>query len=291
MTQFYLYTMPAHLQVSGEDAAEFLQSQFSRDLRSLQPGEAVYGLWLDVKGKIAADSWLHRDGGERFRIFSEHCPGSVIAEKLERHIIADDVEIESLGGAEAIALIGEGCRDGLHAADGVSAVLPGRRARDVSVECVFEGGEAREAFTRDLAGSPLRQNELDFLRMDAGVPLVPCEAGNGELPGEVGLEGSAVDLDKGCFLGQEVVARMHNLGKPTRALYLVMGSGALPDCPAAVLSESGKRAGELRSAMAVNGGWQGVALLKIRQLSGALSLAAGEGAIEVERKFSGEGAQ
>jgi glycine cleavage system aminomethyltransferase T len=58
--------------VSGEDAADFLQSQFSNDLRPFSSGQCTYGLWLDVKGKIVADSWIYCEGEEHFLVFGEN---------------------------------------------------------------------------------------------------------------------------------------------------------------------------------------------------------------------------
>ena len=92
----YPYQMSAHLEVRGEDAADFLQSQFSNDLRPFYEGQCTYGLWLDVKGKLVADSWVLCEGEEQFRIFSECCRSEHIQQKLEHHIIADDVEDEFL---------------------------------------------------------------------------------------------------------------------------------------------------------------------------------------------------
>jgi folate-binding protein YgfZ len=282
---YFTYEMSGHLIVSDEDAAEFLQSQFSANLRPLKPGQAVYGLWLDVKGKIVADSWVLCEGPERFRLFSEHCPASTIAEKLERHIIADDVVIEVLPPAPSVALIGEGAGA---AREGASALacLPGRRAVMPSVECVFESAPARAGFVQSLKGESISEARLHALRIEAGVPLVPQEAGPGELPGEVGLDRDAVDFTKGCFLGQEVVARMHNVGKPTRSLYLVRGSGGLPKCPAEITNTESKVVGELRSAYKDNDGWRGVALLKMRALTAASEIRLGEQTIVVLSEYA-----
>ena len=67
----YEYTTRTHLLVSDEDAADFLQSQFTNDLRPFEAGHATYGLWLDVKGKVIADSTVLCEGDESFRLISE----------------------------------------------------------------------------------------------------------------------------------------------------------------------------------------------------------------------------
>ncbi|MEX2044537.1 MAG: hypothetical protein WD941_04230, partial [Opitutus sp.] len=100
------------LRVGGEDAFSFLQGQFTNDLRALDTKPAVYGLWLDVKGKVVADSFVlkgrHQDG---FWIGSYASPARIIRERLESHIIADDVTVEDLTREWAgIAVFGGGVR-------------------------------------------------------------------------------------------------------------------------------------------------------------------------------------
>src|SRR5437016_12516025 len=82
----------AWLRVSGADAASFLQGQFTNDLRSLGDQPSVYGLWLNVKGKVVADSFTLRGGAaQEFWLGSYFSPAAIIRERLEGHIIADDV--------------------------------------------------------------------------------------------------------------------------------------------------------------------------------------------------------
>jgi folate-binding protein YgfZ len=284
MMQIFPYEMAAHLRVNGEDASDFLQSQFSNDLRPFEPGQATYGLWLDAKGKVVADSWVRCEGPERFRIFSEHCSSAVIVEKLERHIIADDVEIEILPPAAVVAVVGQ--EDLPLAGDWNAAVsLPGHRATEPSREYVFDTVEARDAFVRMNEAEVVSEHQIQQLRLKAGVPMVPAEIGPGELPGEGGLDVDAVAYDKGCFLGQEVVARMRNLGKATRGLYRVGGGGRVPECPQALLGDEGKVVGELRTAYPDGDSWIGVALLKIRHAASSLQLKGQVGAIQVESEF------
>jgi len=285
MMQMYPYQMTAQLRVSGEDAADFLHSQFSNDLRPFQPGLASYGLGLDVKGKVVADSWVWCAGPEEFRIFSEYCLPEIIAEKLERHIIADDVEIEVLAQPAAVAFIGAG--EGFAALplpDGALARLPGRRAVQPAWEYVFADVAGRDAFVARHAAARIAEKERQQLRLQAGVAMVPAEIGPGELPGEGGLDVDAVAFSKGCFLGQEVVARMRNLGKATRQLYLLRGEGSPPRCPATLCNADGKAAGEVRTAFPDGDGWFGVALLKLRYAAAGLQLEAGAG-IRLESKL------
>ena len=284
MTQIFPYEMTAHLSVSGEDASDFLQSQFSNELRPFRSGQAVYGLWLDAKGKVVADSWVFCEGPEHFRLFSQHCRSAVIIDKLERHIIADDVDIEILPSAPALAVVGEGS-DALFEDCRGAVILPGRRSLESSREYVFETVEARDVCAQRSGATIVSENQIQQLRWQAGVPLVPSEIGPGELPGEGGLDAGAVAFDKGCFLGQEVVARMRNVGKATRGLYRVRGQGRVPECPLKLLQDDDKAVGELRTAYPDGDGWQGVALLKVRHAAPSLQLKSAVGSVRVASEF------
>ena len=273
----YEYTPSARILVTDEDAADFLQSQFSNELRPFAPGQCSYGLWLDVKGKVVADSWILCEGAERFRIFSEHSPAQVIVGKLQQHIIADDVELEELVPLPAVSLTGAGVAEVLRqligqvpevgrfvSADGRLAVA-GRRTLAPSYEVFFESVAASDDFRSDLKAAGVEFVDKVWMqqqRLAAGIPEVPTEIGSQDLPGEGGFEVDAISFNKGCFLGQEVVARMHHVGQARRALYIVQGVGACPSCPMLLTDDAGKTMGELRSAIADSQGWLGVALLK-----------------------------
>ena len=106
--------------------------------------------------------------------------------------------------------------------------------------------------------------ERGLARIDRGRPLVPDEIGAADMPGEGGLERDAISFTKGCYLGQEVVARMHNVGKAQRALFVVRGEGAIPELPLVLTNSDSKQVGELRTAYLDDKTWQGVAILKKR---------------------------
>lgn len=287
----YPYEMTATLLVRGEDAADFLQSQFSNDLRPFSAGQCTYGLWLDVKGKILADSWVLCDSEESFWIFSEHCEGRGIMDKLEQHIIADDVELDSAPQAGGLVLMGEPGGEGFPGADAQLCSFSGRRSRMPSRELVFPDPGSRSAWMDgqdfEIVSGEWMQNE----RMKAGVPVVGVEALPGDLPAEAGLVEDAVSLTKGCFLGQEVVARMHNIGRPQRKLFTLSGSGDAPEPPGPVANEAGKSLGELRTSLrapeAGAAGWQGVAMLKSRFVACGESVALGERPATVENAYTG----
>ncbi|MDQ8193076.1 hypothetical protein QEH59_01470 [Coraliomargarita sp. SDUM461004] len=286
---FYLYSPAAHLLVTDEDAADFLQSQFTNDLRPFDTGQCCYGLWLDVKGKVIADGVVLCEGPERFRVLSERCEGADISAHLERHIIADEVELEpcvntvglelSVDGLDVLGMpIPESGRF-ISLSQGVLYGLPGGR-----YHIVVPAEDTRKLLTQSLleAGfSAISEDARGIARIRAGVPQVPQEIGASDLPGEGNLTGHAVSFTKGCYLGQEVVARMHNLGQPQRALFVVQGTGVRPSLPVALYNSEFKRVGELRSAFREAGGWCGVAILKIRFVGVGEILTLGSNSVSV----------
>ncbi|CAA6680202.1 MULTISPECIES: folate-binding protein YgfZ [unclassified Lentimonas] len=297
----YEYELAAHLLVTDEDAADFLQSQFSNELRPFEAGQCTYGLWLDVKGKVIADSVVLCEGEERFRVLSECSAAEVIEQKLEQHIIADDVEIDVLPTGASIALVGEGAEDTLSAmgyslpatdafvdVDGLR-IFRGRRSLQPCFELWSESSAVIAGLKKRIEDSGVIfvcEAQVQLARIAAGVPSVPDEIGPGDLPGEGALVGRGVSLTKGCYLGQEVVARMHNVGRPQRALFRVSGAEKAPQCPIALYSAESKKVGELRSAFSTETGWQGVALLKTRYAVVGESLNHDGGSVEIEALFS-----
>lgn len=269
---FSHYITRAHFLVTDEDSADFLQSQFTNELRPFEEGRSSYGLWLDVKGKVQGDSWILCEGEEQFRVLSERSDGGRIRSHLEKHIIADDVEIEAVEPATIFELP-------LAALDflGLSAPEEGRflqtdagnlySARNgIYNMVIFDEGSASDFKNRLEAGgfSEMEPDSRGLARLDAGVPLVPDEVGDTDLPGEGELEQDAISFTKGCYLGQEVVARMHNIGKPQRRLFIIQGEGDSPSCPLALYNSDSKQVGELRTAYRDGENWRGVAILKTR---------------------------
>jgi len=302
----YRYQPAAWMRLVGEDAGDFAQSQFTNDLRPMARGTCRYGLWLDVKGKATADSFVLCFGDEDWRVFSYESPGEAIAEKLERHVVADEVACEPGAPVDAASIYGDGAASilealgfavpepGAFAAAGEWLVFRGRRTRGDCFEVVAaDSGEATslddrlEALRADGGLGVVGGEALERERIAAGIPRVPADIGPGDLPAEGGLEDVALSFTKGCFLGQEVAARMHHLGKPQRGLYRVSGQEGAPPPAGPLEREDGKKAGELRTAVAADPGWVGLALLKHRQVETGSVLRSGERRVSVETPVDG----
>ena len=260
------------LRVSGPDAATFLQGQFTNDLRGLSPGSARYGLWLSVKGKVLADSFVVRGASEEeFWIGSYFSSATTIRERLESHIIADDVTVEDLTAEWAAVSVWDATGHETGPAGGFR--FSGRRTRAENFELVFPAA-AREriqtlcAFARELSWAGVERG-----RIAAGIPAIPADIGPGDLPNEGGLESDAISFTKGCYLGQEVMARLKTMGQVRRKLLRVRGDAeTIPALPARLFDRS-RPVGELRSAVHDGaGGWIGLAMLSLLHFKADLPL-------------------
>jgi folate-binding protein YgfZ len=254
------------LRVSGPDSATFLQGQFTNDLRGLRAGAAVYGLWLTVKGKVVADSFvLAGENTATFWIGSYHADAVAIRERLDSHIIADDVTVEDQTGEWSAASLfwNAPSRPARHAGgDGI--LFSGRRAAEPNLEWIFRASDAAAARAQLAAARELDPDEIERRRILGRIPRVPEDIGPADLPNEGGLDATAVSFSKGCYLGQEVMARLKSMGQVRRKLMLVTGSASpVPTLPASVFA-AGRQIGELRSAVSdESGGMVGLAMVSL----------------------------
>ncbi len=285
----------AWLRVIGPDAADFLQGQCTQDLRGLKVGQTAWALWLSIKGRVQAESLVLRGGDDVWWLWSAHSEGAALAARLEEFIIADDVTVENVGGVaeagggwEQITLAGEATEAWLRERrEGVAPpaagswvefggglLFAGRRGREKIWEWMRSPGgagaaDASEALSAELG--ELREEDLVRGRIAAGVPAIPGEFGAQDLPQEAGLEEVAISFTKGCYLGQEVMARLHAMGRVRRRLLRVAGEGGAPASGAGIFADgaSGKAVGELRAAVDDGrGGWIGLAMVNLLGLAG-----------------------
>ncbi|MDQ5978481.1 MAG: tRNA-modifying protein YgfZ [Verrucomicrobiota bacterium] len=269
----------AVLRIRGPDANSYLQGQFTQDVNA-QNGRS-YGLWLDQKGRVLADGHVLRQADRDFLVVSFSLPAAQLLARLEAYLIADEVELADETGAwTGILLWGEeastrplpagvlGFPSRRAGAGSVQWLMPANRLEAVVAELNKISAEARDP----------RTAELERLRQ--GVPAVPADIGPRDLPNEGGLDDVAISYTKGCYLGQEVMARLKNLGQVRRRLHLVRGKGA-PPAPGTALHQGGNQVGELRSAVSDGEGFLAMAMLSLIKLdeNSPLSVAPGDPAV------------
>jgi tRNA-modifying protein YgfZ len=272
----YLQLPSAALRIKGPDANTFLQGQFSQDVRLFLGGE-IYGLWLNQKGRALADSHVCRVSDEEHWIFSFRVAGDVIRQRLEAYLIADEVQVEDESARWAALAVWGG--DAERALKGLGYEVPalGRfamnegafvfRARfagpaSMAVVCRVEAVKDLARRLSDAGAVPGKFEELERDRIAAGIPAVPDDIGEHELPNEGGLDADAVSFTKGCFLGQEVMARLKNLGQVRRRLFRIRGEGPPPPARSGIF-QSEKKIGDTRTAAPTSEGFVAFAMLSL----------------------------
>jgi folate-binding protein YgfZ len=258
------YSPGCLLRVAGPDSRTFLQGQFTNDLNQLAPGKGVYGLWLDRKGKVVADGSVIQDKtAPEFWVASTASPARLLEEHLGGHIIADDVSLSDETGAwRAVSLIGAGAGAWLAGEPRPGLFFQGRRSSLENWEWFFPSADSAPVSEMVAGARLLEWVELERLRINSGIPSVPADIGPADLPNEGGLDRDAISYSKGCYLGQEVMARIKALGRVRRTLVRVRGAGAVPPLPAALWHGEG-RVGEIRSAVPDGEGFAGLALVLV----------------------------
>ena len=275
----HIYQPAGDVTVEGPDTGHFLQGQFSRDLR-VPGGSSVYGLWLDAKGKIKADSFLLKESENRFRAISYFSPTSFLQENLEKRIIMDEVATRSSDSPVAgISLWGEAIELGLEFLkidrpehEGFSAgpsgvAFWGRRSEEPSLEIIVD---ANESEVQDILNS-LESRNIRILNTESvavfAIQSKCFQVGKDvlemDLPQEVGLGELAISYQKGCYIGQEVMARLNTMGTLRKSLLCVTVSKAPSgDAPWELLDDEGRKAGELRRVLETESNLIGSAMLK-----------------------------
>lgn len=279
----YFFSPRCGLVAEGPDARPFLQGQATQDLASCHPGEARYGLLLDRKGKIVADAFFLCWSEQRFELVSVHCGTEDVAARLEAFLVMDEVEISPRARLAGASIRGPAAREVLKALgiedladlgwvdrDGVLAFWArDERAPRLMLLAEAERRENLETATRAAlaatGGAILDEEAVTARAARAVEPRVGLEIRLGaDLPQECGLIERAVSFNKGCYLGQEVMARLRSLGRVRKGFSKVELETAEPiGLPAALADDTGKRWGELRSAARDGRGACGLAILSL----------------------------
>lgn len=261
-TSYYLAPDPAVLVLRGDDAGEFLNGQVSNDVASLADGESRYALLLTPKGKLRADMTIVRDGDETMVVCAqEHL--AAIRHTIETFRIGYFFSSEDATGEwSLVRLIGE-----QSAAEAVVEELQLPvvcLTSPLGVDLLVERSE-RDALIAALDGAAIAQADdaaLARALIDARVATFGAELGEDTFPAEAALESRAVSFEKGCYVGQETVARMHYKGKPNRHLRTLKAESELTP-GAAVVASDGRELGRVGTvAQDGDGSWLALAILR-----------------------------
>jgi folate-binding protein YgfZ len=210
--------------VRGPDAASYLQAMVSNDVEALAIGDACEALLLTSKARVIAPLVVLRRGRDDFLLLTEDGLGPQVRTTLARSRFAAKCDIEP---EEHSSVIVFGNAAGIPTADfGEPAAEVLDATHDVTVA----------------------DDELELMRIRAGTPRFGLEVDDRVLPAEAGLDARAIDFEKGCYPGQEPIARQHYRGRVNRTLRVLEIEGTdLPEYDAE-LTLDGKVVGRLTSS-------------------------------------------
>jgi folate-binding protein YgfZ len=209
--------------VRGGEAADFLQGQVSNDVEGLSPGQGCYATILNHKGKLRTDLRVLR-GDDFFWIDTEAIGQPVVHHMLQTYSLGRDVQWEEVGSNHAILsligpradeLVDEAPQAEEHAFVDTGAGLFVRTDLGLDIVC---GNARAEELRAELGVEAVSEEAAECVRIESGRPRLGLDMDADTMPQEAGINERAVDFEKGCYVGQETVARLHYRGKPNRHL-------------------------------------------------------------------------
>jgi tRNA-modifying protein YgfZ len=203
----------AFVRVSGPDAEDYLQRMVSNDVEALAEGEACEALLLTAKARVIAPLRVLRRASDDFLVLTEPELGETVRTQLLRTRFAAKVEIEPEEHESWLVL----------------------------------GGE--EVLDERPVGDELSEEEFERWRIGSGIPRWGSELDERVLPAEAGLEATHISFSKGCYPGQEPIARQHYRGKVNRRLRVLdLDTDGVPEKDTNLIHE-GKPVGRITSAV------------------------------------------
>ncbi|MDX6451847.1 MAG: tRNA-modifying protein YgfZ [Gaiellaceae bacterium] len=221
MTSETAHRPRAYVRVQGPDAVDYLNRMLSKDVPDSGSADA---LLLTAKARVIAPLLVWRRGTEDVLLLTEPELGEAVRTQLLRTRFAAKCEIEAEQHVSTVVL-GEG--------DGIQNRDYGRPAVEV-LDAKLE--------------ATLGDDELERLRIEAATPRYGREIDDRVLPAEAGLDERAISFSKGCYPGQEPVARQHFRGKVNRRLRVLEVDGDAPEPETSVMHD-GKDVGRVTSAV------------------------------------------
>ena len=278
--------------VTGPDGAEYLQGQLTNDTEALGPGDGQYAALLDRKGHMQSDIRVLRVSAGGILLDFETVAREAVVRHLTMYSIGREVAVVDVSEERAVlsligprsveiagtAVLPENACEATTVA-GVEVVAVGSAEGIDLIVAVAERERLRAALLGNGAVA-VSAAAAEILRIESGRPRFGAEMGTETMPAEAGIVEQAVSFTKGCYIGQETVARLHYKGKPNRHLRGLKLSGAAE--PGSVLRLGEKEVGHLGSAgVSPALGAIGLAIVR-REAEPGTELAVGEDGVTAE---------
>ncbi len=251
------------IRVTGEDRARLLHALSTNSISDLAAGDGVYAFFLSDKGRILADAYIYNFADSLF-VDTEPETGAKLLEHLDRYLIADDAELhdETTQWAE----IGIEGPESHEKAMGLGISVPPRKAGIVEWGAgfvthvastgpdgirIFAPADQKQELIRRLEAMEVPQvseEEARIVRIENGVPRYGEEMSERYLAQET-QQHHAIHMNKGCYLGQEIVERVRSRGQVHRLLAPVRIHGTTAPASGTKLTAGANPAGEIASAV------------------------------------------
>ncbi|HTW12934.1 MAG TPA: folate-binding protein [Solirubrobacteraceae bacterium] len=231
------------LALTGAGAKEFLHGQVTNDITALTPGTGVYAAFLTQKGKMQGDVRI-LDTGDELLLDTERAALQELFNMIRHYSLGHDVELHkrtlqtgllSLIGPLADEFVRRsggtlGTREHDHVllAVGELGVRAVRTDLGIDLLCAADALGAVRAAAIEAGAEPVSEEAAECVRIESGRPRYGIDLDDSVIPQEAGLNQRAVSFTKGCYVGQETVARLFYKGKPNRELRGLRSAEPLP---------------------------------------------------------------
>jgi folate-binding protein YgfZ len=219
------------LALTGAERKTFLQGQVTNDVEGLAPGTGCYAAFLTHKGKMQGDLRI-LDAGEELLLDTERGVLQDLFNMIRRFKLGSEVELHKRTLERGLlSLIGPAARrvagapdlpaaEHTHAAGEIGGAPVRLIATDAGVDVLCDAEDLDQVrWALEASGAqPISEEAVETLRVERGRPRFGLDIGEDTIPQEAGLNERAVSFTKGCYVGQETVARLFYKGKPNRHL-------------------------------------------------------------------------
>ncbi|MBZ5630755.1 MAG: aminomethyltransferase family protein [Acidobacteriia bacterium] len=257
---------------TGADRVRWMNGMVTNNIRDLPPGHGNYNFLLNAQGRILGDMYIY-NRGDYLLLDTARWQALTLLEVMNKYIIMDDVELTDITEKlTALAVQGprapEVLRDaGFNFADVEPLQVQDIAWNDLGLSITRMAGDISHSYEIWLApagaaavwdalarsgAKPVGTDALEMFRLAAGIPRYGLDITERYLPQEAGQD-QALNFKKGCYLGQEIVERIHSRALLHRMLTGFVVDGP-PPAPGAKIQRGGKDVGEITSALTVPGG-------------------------------------
>lgn len=281
----------ASMTAQGGDAVDYLHRRLSQDIRGLAVGHGAQALQLDADGRMEADLLVYREETDRLRLITEDFRIGALWDLVDKFIFMEEItlgrdadaeEMLTIAGPKTPEVLRDLSGDGRFASAGAWDVIPGATLDSIPARVHMDGrwgvplahvavaasdapGMARSLLSacREAGGGAAGSIAFEFFRLERGVTRYGVETGPRTIPLDAGLT-DAVHTEKGCYSGQEIIARIVNLGHPARRLVRleIDGERAIPPGTPVIMDD--KKVGQTASCASLPNSGRTLALAYLK---------------------------